>query len=181
MKTARLAEVVKQAGAPNAYQLWADPKKDRTFQRAVAEHRVLTVHQENIGTKKDYGLVGFREEPHAQYLIFPRSVKGFTNRRIIGINYRLLAKESRLESRPAARQPKRRAASKKPIREKPEEKVIAFTPPPREPAPEKPETSEPKIDPRFIAEVTKAMQELRAGKAVPAYERLAALVEQARG
>lgn len=181
MKTARFADVVKQAGAPSPYQLWLDAKKDRTFQRAVAEHRVMTIHQENVGTKKDYGIVGFREEPHAQYLLFPRSLKTFADRRIIGINYSLLDKESRLDSHPPARKPERRTASKKPIREKPEKKVITFTPPPREPAPEKPEKREAKVGPRFIAEVKKAMKELRAGKAVPAYERLAALVEQARG
>jgi hypothetical protein len=95
VKTARFANVVKEAGAPEAYLLWASPKKDRVFQRAVKEQRVLTVHQENVGTRKDYGRVGFHEEPHAQYLVFPKTLREFSDRRVIGIDYGLLAQESR--------------------------------------------------------------------------------------
>ena len=77
MKTARFTDLVKKAGAPNPYLLWVSPKKDNIFQRAVKEQRVLTIHQENVGTKKDYGMVGFHQEPNAQYLVFPKSLKAF--------------------------------------------------------------------------------------------------------
>src|SRR5688572_25315198 len=96
MKTVRFAEVVAKSGAPEAYQLWLPPKQDRAFQRAAKEHRVMTIHQENVGAKKDHGTVGFLEEPQAQYLIFPKTLRAFSERKVIGINYELLAKSSRL-------------------------------------------------------------------------------------
>ena len=142
MKTARFAELVKKAGAPDSYLLWVPSKADKVFQRAVKEHRILTIHQENVGTKKDYGVVGFHEEPNAQYLVFPKSLKTFVDRRIVGINYDLLAKESRagkapeLERRsPTAKAPKKgalKSATKKADTEKsgePEEKIVAFESP----------------------------------------------------
>lgn len=149
MKTARFTDLVKKAGAPNPYLLWVSPKKDDVFQRAVKEQRVLTIHQENVGTKKDYGMVGFHEEPNAQYLVFPKSLKAFGERRIIGINYDLLAKESRagktpeIQRRsPPANPPKKEAL--KPAAQKakadesrePEEKVVAFEAPVKESAPD---------------------------------------------
>lgn len=142
MKTARFTELVKKAGAPDSYLLWIPPKEDKVFQRAVKEHRVLTVHQENVGTKKDYGVVGFHEESNAQYLVFPKSLKTFVDRRIVGINYDLLAKESRAgkaseltRRSPTAMAPKKNAlksAAKKADAEKadePEEKIVAFASP----------------------------------------------------
>jgi hypothetical protein len=95
MKTARFTDLVNKAGAPEPYLLWVPPKDDRVFQRAVKENRILTIHQENVGTKKDYGMVGFHEESNAQFLIFTKSLKTFADRRVIGINYDLLAKDSR--------------------------------------------------------------------------------------
>ena len=93
MKTARFSNVVKAAGAPQTYLFWTPPKDDKTFQRALKEHRVMTVHQELRGSKKDYGSVGFREEPNAQYLLFPKSIRSFADQKIIAINYDLLAGE----------------------------------------------------------------------------------------
>jgi hypothetical protein len=95
MKTARFADVVKTGGAPETYLLWTPPAQDKAFQRALKEHRILTVHQEIRGTKKDFGEVGFAEAPNAQYLVFPKSLRRFADRRIIGINYDLMAKDSR--------------------------------------------------------------------------------------
>src|SRR5436190_23939321 len=66
MKTARFTEVVQAAGKPEPYALWIDPKKDRTFQSALKQHRVLSVHQETVGTKADSGQVGYRRDPQAQ-------------------------------------------------------------------------------------------------------------------
>jgi hypothetical protein len=94
MKTARFTDLVKQAGAPKSYLLWVPPKQDPVFQRALKDQRILTIHQENVGTKKDYGMVGFHEGPTAQYLVFPKPLKGFLDRRVIGINYDLLAQET---------------------------------------------------------------------------------------
>jgi hypothetical protein len=140
--------LVKKAGEPETYLLWSSPKTDRVFQRAVKENRILTIHQENVGTKKDYGSVGFHEEPNAQFLIFPKSVKAFVGRRIIGINYDLLGKTSRAEKPPTAasegaakgsakrgakktKEPKAadRPPSKRAAAHEPEEKIVAFEEP----------------------------------------------------
>ncbi len=100
MKTARFAKVVKASGAPETYLLWLPPAKDKIFQRGLKEHRVMTLHQELRGGKKDYGRVGFHEEPNAQFIIFPKSLRRFEDRRIVGIDYDLFAKNSRSSSTP---------------------------------------------------------------------------------
>ncbi|HWI57886.1 MAG TPA: hypothetical protein VNZ22_11715, partial [Bacillota bacterium] len=55
------------------------------------EDRVLTVIQEPTRKQKDFGLIGFREMPHASYLVFPRSLPQDGDSRVIGINYDLVA------------------------------------------------------------------------------------------
>lgn len=90
-KTVRFAELVTKAGKPAIHPLWTAPAKDRTFQRALKEHRVLTIHQQNVGAKKDFGVVGFHQSPLAQFAIFPKSLRAFEGRRVIGMNYDLLA------------------------------------------------------------------------------------------
>ncbi|HWL15003.1 MAG TPA: hypothetical protein VNR00_05315 [Opitutus sp.] len=191
MKTVRFADVVARSGEPEVHLPWLPPKQDKTFQRVVKAQRVMTIHQENVGTKKDYGLVGFEEQPHAQYLVFPKSLAAFEGRRVIGINYHLLAEGSRPAAKPArgtAAKPEKKTPVKKakPKTEKrvAPENVVPFASEPAEknettPAPEpvKERTARTSLDRRAIAEIKRAMKELRAGKAVPAYERLARLVE----
>jgi outer membrane biosynthesis protein TonB len=203
MKTVRFAEVVKAGGAPETYVLWVPAKQDARFQSALKANRIVTVQQDIIGSKKDFGEVGYKEQPNAQLLIFPKSVKRFANRRIIGMNYELLAKESRVTKSPERVLPKARPKNIA----KPAKEIIA-TP---EPSPEPPpslvepkhehaapvkervecteEISKPKPDPKpdedvkewDVAEVRKiierAMKELKSGKAVAAYERLAKLAD----
>jgi hypothetical protein len=43
------------------------------------------------GTTRDYGTIGLLKTPHAQLLVFPRSLKRFADRRVVGIDYSLLA------------------------------------------------------------------------------------------
>ena len=73
-KTLRFSDLVKMFGRPEAVTLWQDPQADKPFMRAVQQNRVLTVKQPNVGTQKDYGIVGFRSEPSASFLIFPKSL-----------------------------------------------------------------------------------------------------------
>ena len=54
--------------------------------------RIMTVKQENVGTKKDFGVAGFYREPNAAYLIFPKSLQAYEGKRVVGIKYDLLAK-----------------------------------------------------------------------------------------
>lgn len=90
MKTARFAEVVEKAGKPTSYALWQPPAKDSTFQKALKNHRVMTVHHETVGNAKDYGTVGYTKDKQALFFVFPKSVKRFEGRRIVGINYELV-------------------------------------------------------------------------------------------
>lgn len=100
MKSVRFTELVKSAGKPEAYTLWLDPKKDGTFQRALKQHRVLSVHQETVGTKADYGNVGYEGDKRAQILIFPKSIQRFAGARVIGVKYDLLEQPRAREPRP---------------------------------------------------------------------------------
>jgi hypothetical protein len=82
-RTARFAKVVEEAGKPEPYTLWQDPDHDRDFQKAQREERISS-------TKSDAALVGYLKHSHALYLVFPKSLKKFRNRRIIGLKYDLL-------------------------------------------------------------------------------------------
>ena len=88
VKTARFAEVVDKAGKPEVYTLWQKPAADRHFQSLNKSNRVMTIQKSESGT--DFGLVGFKERKGASYLVFPKSLKRFADKRIVGINWDLL-------------------------------------------------------------------------------------------
>ena len=207
MKTARFTEVVKAGGAPETYLLWVPAEKDKTFQRALREHRIMTVHRELRGAKKEFGTVGFHKAPIAQWLMFPKSLRRFEDRRIVGINYDLMAKPNPAQLA-AAEKAAAKAAARKSKRatedgEITDQKIVKFEQPeparsaeaatsrPTRPEPttvavDKPKTEKPpkisrsKAAPvrRMITTIEKAMKELKAGKAVLAYGRLESLVEE---
>src|SRR4051794_22542152 len=89
-KTARFSEVVARSGKPEVHLTWTEPTSDRVLQSALKQSRVLTVHQQTRGSKKDFGVVGLEPAPGTQFLIFPRSLRRFAGRRVVGINYELL-------------------------------------------------------------------------------------------
>jgi hypothetical protein len=89
--SARFTALVQKAGKPELLTLWQEPQKDPTLRKALKENRLLSVKQENVGTKKDFGTVGFAEEGPASYLVFPKSLKDFSGKRIVGIKYDLFA------------------------------------------------------------------------------------------
>jgi hypothetical protein len=41
-------------------------------------------------TGSEFGMVGFKEKKSVSYLVFPKSLKRFENRRIVGINWDLV-------------------------------------------------------------------------------------------
>jgi hypothetical protein len=88
VKTARFAEVVDKAGKPEVYTLWQKPAADRHFQSLNKNNRVMTIQKSENG--RDFGLVGFKERKGASYLVFPKSLKRFANKRIVGINWDLV-------------------------------------------------------------------------------------------
>jgi len=177
VKTARFSNVVEKFGEPEAYLLLMDPAKDQTFQAAVKSQRVMTVLQEVVGTKTDHGEVGYKPGRSRQFLVFPKSLRGFAARTVVGIKYELLGSREvpNRERAPAPRPPKKpkpKAASKV-RREKPEppamRKVVAF-----QPAPEDDEEDEEIA--ALKKQVRRAMAVLEEGKAVAAFNLLKRIV-----
>ena len=88
VKTARFAQVVEKAGKPEVYTLWQKLAQDRHLQSEIKNNRVMTIQKSEAGS--EFGMVGFKEKKGASYLIFPKSLKRFENKRIIGINWDLI-------------------------------------------------------------------------------------------
>ncbi len=88
--TVRFSKLVESAGKPSVHLLWVDPAKDSVLQKAIHANRVLTVRQRPVDTKADYGTVGFERGIAGQILIFPKSIKHFADKRVIGVKYDLL-------------------------------------------------------------------------------------------
>lgn len=206
--TVRFAKVVDTAGKPQLHTLWAGAEHDPEFQRAVKARRVMTVHQENVGTKADFGEVGFTSDGPAQFLVFPRTLRAFEGQKIVGIKYDLVAEP------PPARPPRAKKSDKPdpaPARKKtepppriqqspteppPKPKTVEAPPAPPEPAPRahaaareilpKPQPDKApnkKPEEEFnrratLNEVRRAMRELEAGKTVVAFRRLEKLASQ---
>ena len=88
VKTARFAQVVEKTGKPKVYTLWQKPAQDRHLQSEIKNNRVMTIQKSEAGS--EFGIVGFKEKKGASYLIFPKSLKRFENKRIVGINWDLI-------------------------------------------------------------------------------------------
>jgi hypothetical protein len=54
----------------------------------IKNHLVMTIQTTDAGT--EFGMVGFKERKGARYLGFPKSLKRFENKRIVGINWDLV-------------------------------------------------------------------------------------------
>ena len=88
VKTARFAQVVEKCGKPQVYTLWQKPSTDRHLQVQIKNNRLMTIQKSESGT--DFGIVGFKERKDARYLVFPKSLKRFTDKRIVGIDWALV-------------------------------------------------------------------------------------------
>ena len=88
VKTARFAQVLEKAGKPEDYTLWQKPAQDRHLQSEIKNNRVMTIQKSEAGS--EFGMVRFKEYKGASYLIFPKSLKRFENKRIVGINWDLI-------------------------------------------------------------------------------------------
>jgi hypothetical protein len=88
VKTARFAALVEKCGRPEVHTLWQKPKTDRHFQSLLKNNRVMTVRSTQSGT--DFGEVGFHQKPGARFLAFPKSLKRFEGKRIVGIDWGLV-------------------------------------------------------------------------------------------
>jgi hypothetical protein len=88
IKTSRFSQLVENCGKPQVYTLWQPPAADRHLQAGVKKSRLMTILKSESGT--DFGIVGFKESREARYLIFPKSLKRFSSKRIIGIDWALV-------------------------------------------------------------------------------------------
>jgi hypothetical protein len=131
MKTIRFGDLVRNSGRPKTLTLWTSPHRHKELKAAIRDNRILTVHHENVGDKRDRGEVGFRQFRDALYLIFPRRLPAQAPQSVVGINYELLEDQSppeaqRLEAarpalvplgdRPAAKTPPARPRQNKRFR-----------------------------------------------------------------
>jgi len=88
VKTVRFAEVVARADHPETYTLWQKPAADRHLQSQIKNNRVMTI-QKREGSV-EFGMVGFKKRERAIYLMFPKSLKRFENKRIVGVKWELV-------------------------------------------------------------------------------------------
>lgn len=122
-KEIRFGELVKKSGKPEVISLWTDPRRDSSFMKAVKENRVLTLTQEPTSKRKDFGRIGFHQEPHASYLVFPKPLPKDTSPRVIGIKYDLIA-QSRVSDPIVVSEEKIPRARRKPEKRKPKFDVL---------------------------------------------------------
>jgi hypothetical protein len=203
MNTVRFSEVVNSSGRPDTHLLLTAPAKDKELQAAIKANRVMTVYQGLGSTKTDYGTIGFAEGSSRQFLLFPKTLKSFEGKRVIGIKYDLLesipVSKEEATSKPKSgkaptpkrdqgptkvdRRPTNRKAEKPPARippldpepvsGAPSEKVVEFP---------KPHSNEQRPDRSDEVEglkrqVREAMDVLEQGKQVAAYNLLKRIVE----
>jgi len=50
----------------------------------------MTIQRNESGT--EFGIVGFKQAKDVRYLVFPKSLKRFENRRVVGINWDLVTR-----------------------------------------------------------------------------------------
>jgi hypothetical protein len=105
--TVRFTQLVKECGRPEPVTLWTDLRKDPEFQSALRANRIMTVIQQTVGTHQDFGLVGFHRVEHGAYWMFPKSLKSFEGKRIVGIKYdQLIVPKPKDLVKPVAAPPK---------------------------------------------------------------------------
>jgi hypothetical protein len=172
LKTARFSNVVEKCGEPETYLLLMDPAKDRKFQAAVKAQRVMTVFQEAVGNKTDRGEVGFEPGRNRQFLLFPKSLRAFAGRKVVGIKYELLgaAELPKSQRAPAPRPPKPKP-KRTPVKSKHEPeptKVVAFKAAAQD--------DEDEQITELKAQIRRAMDLLEDGKAVAAFNLLKRIV-----
>ena len=88
VKTARFSEMVEACGKPQTYTLWRKPEDDPHLKKLVAQNHVMTVHHSDESA--DFGEVGLHPRKGSSYLVFPKSLKRFLDRRIVGIKWELM-------------------------------------------------------------------------------------------
>jgi len=86
--------MVKRCGRPTVHLTMMSPQRDQALQCQVRQERVLTIFPASRGHGTDYGVVGLLKGRGVQLLVFPKSLRRFQGKRIVGIDYSLLAGEA---------------------------------------------------------------------------------------
>ena len=169
MKTARFSKVVEKSGDPVPHLVLTKPEEDPELRKAIKANRVMSVFQESVGHKADRGEVGFNAGINRQFLIFPKSLRAFGGKEIVGIKYELIkAKEVPKSQRVAPPKPPKAPKVKMP---KQEEEMDA-PPAPHISGEEHHQMAELK------KKIRRARKILEAGKAVAAFNLLKEIVEE---
>lgn len=193
-KTVRFTQVVAKCGKPAVHDQWVVPEKDEPLKKAVKGDRVMTVHIHTVGAQKDHGEVGLVNKGQHVLLIFPKSLRAFAERRVVGINYDLLketAGRAAMKPRPAKAEeppaePKRKSAHSEAVlrlfrpdeKEETEEKTGPTGKKRSTPAKlPRAAFASPKARPSaetaaLRRQIRKALKQLQSGKAVMAYQTL---------
>lgn len=137
----------------------------------------MTIHQTMRGSGKDYGTVGLHQAEHAQFLIFPRSLRAYADSRIVGIDYGLFAgAEKDSTAKPAAMWlPKRKPRAPKPA---PKPALAPKAPERSSPAKasEAPPVKKPTLPEKVAGEIRQVLADLAKGRVDKARGRLGRLV-----
>lgn len=189
MKTARFNDVVAKSGHPELHLTWSAPASDKVLQAALKQHRVVTVYQQTRGSKKDHGIVGLEAAPKAQYLIFPKSLRLFADRKIVGINYDLLREGLSMGGQVLPPRAPRKASAPRTSKPRTSNKVVRFEAPERVLPPIVPKTKAPAPAPSLVRVqepeetdpvkrgIRRAISDLKAGHTLKARKRLEGLLE----
>ena len=127
----------------------------------------MSVRQAVTGTKKDFGEVGYLTGTNITYLVFPKSLKAFADRRIVGIDYALLPQPepSSGEKQPATKPRPGTAKLKTEPRKKrtngPQFKIVRNAP--KEESSNDESEPEPQLDPFMVAAIREAQKGLAEG------------------
>jgi hypothetical protein len=188
MKSVRFSKVVEKSGKPEVYLLMSETDPD--FHKALDADKIMSLSDESHGSGTEFGTVGYDKKRHGQILLFPKSLKPFTDAKIIGIKYDLFAENSGREAKESSppraketRKPKEKSArppsEAKPVAKKagkgkptetkqPTKKLIPFPAKKEEPAEEE--------DDDLKADVRQAMRALEKGNSVAAYNILKRII-----
>jgi hypothetical protein len=151
--TVRFSKLLEESGKPHPITPWGDAHHNQSFMKAVKEHRVVTLKQETTAKAKDFGKVGFLQEPYVSHLVFPKPLKAEPDVHVVSLKYDLLEEpQVRDPVTPAdlTPRPKKEPKYKPPAREQPQIEPAPQEPEESEtpnPEPPKPEPPKPKPEP----------------------------------
>jgi hypothetical protein len=187
MKNVRFSKVVEKSGKPEVYLLMSETDSD--FHKALDAGKIMSLSDESHGSGTEYGTVGYDKKRRGQLLIFPKSLKSFSNTRIVGIKYDLFAEDGGHDDKESSATPKKRGKeregksvkakpSKKPKKEKISKKKAHPKTAAKKLIPFPATKQEPEDDDEndLKATVRQAMRALEKGNSVAAYNILKRIV-----